>query len=165
MMDEALEHLVKGIVDNPDDVVVAEKSGRRGTTLEVRVNPEDIGKVIGRNGRTAKALRTVGKCARRTHSPRRSHRDRRSSLTMRLLVGQLVALTEYFGEATIEVRTDEPDRRFAIGATVQTDTHGDLKIISGRVHNGILLLGFDGITDRNGIEKPAKHDVVRRCRY
>ena len=59
MMDEALEHLVKGIVDNPDDVVVSEKSGRRGTTLEVRVNSEDIGKVIGRNGRTAKALRTV----------------------------------------------------------------------------------------------------------
>ena len=59
MMDEALEHLVKGIVDNPYDVIVAEKNHRRGTTLEVRVNPEDIGKVIGRNGRTAKALRTV----------------------------------------------------------------------------------------------------------
>jgi predicted RNA-binding protein YlqC (UPF0109 family) len=59
MIDEALEHLVKGIVDNPDDVVVKEKNGRRGVTLEVHVNPEDIGKVIGRNGRTAKALRTV----------------------------------------------------------------------------------------------------------
>ncbi len=59
MIDEALEHLVKGIVDNPDDVNVKEKTHRRGTTLEVRVNPEDIGKVIGRNGRTAKALRTV----------------------------------------------------------------------------------------------------------
>jgi predicted RNA-binding protein YlqC (UPF0109 family) len=59
MIDEALEHLVKGIVDNPDDVSVKEKNGRRGATLEVRVNPEDIGKVIGRNGRTAKALRTV----------------------------------------------------------------------------------------------------------
>lgn len=59
MIDEALEHLVKGIVDNPDDVNVKEKNGRRGSTLEVRVNPEDIGKVIGRNGRTAKALRTV----------------------------------------------------------------------------------------------------------
>ncbi|MDA2962837.1 MAG: RNA-binding protein [Actinomycetota bacterium] len=59
MMDEALEHLVKGIVDNPDEVVVTEKTHRRGTTLEVRLNPEDIGKVIGRNGRTAKALRTV----------------------------------------------------------------------------------------------------------
>jgi len=59
MIDEALEHLVKGIVDNPDDVNVKEKTHRRGTTLEVRVSPEDIGKVIGRNGRTAKALRTV----------------------------------------------------------------------------------------------------------
>ena len=59
MMDEALEHLVKGIVDNPEDVVITEKTHRSGTTLEVRVNPEDIGKVIGRNGRTAKALRTV----------------------------------------------------------------------------------------------------------
>ncbi len=58
-MDEALEHLVKGIVDNPQDVVVKEVTHRRGTTLEVRVNSEDIGKVIGRNGRTAKALRIV----------------------------------------------------------------------------------------------------------
>ncbi len=59
MIDEALEHLVKGIVDNPEDVSISEKDGRRGTTLEVRVHPEDIGKVIGRNGRTAKSLRTV----------------------------------------------------------------------------------------------------------
>ena len=59
MIDEALEHLVKGIVDNPEDVVITEKNHRRGTTLEVRVNPDDIGKVIGRNGRTARALRTV----------------------------------------------------------------------------------------------------------
>ena len=59
MLENALEHLVKGIVDNPDDVTVDLVSGRRGRTLEVRVNPDDLGKVIGRNGRTAKALRTV----------------------------------------------------------------------------------------------------------
>ncbi|HSU00513.1 MAG TPA: RNA-binding protein [Geodermatophilus sp.] len=59
MLEEALEHLVKGIVDNPDDVVVDLVNGRRGKTLEVRVNPDDLGKVIGRGGRTAKALRTV----------------------------------------------------------------------------------------------------------
>ena len=40
MIDEALEHLVKGIVDNPEDVNVKEKTHRRGTTLEVRVNPK-----------------------------------------------------------------------------------------------------------------------------
>lgn len=59
MLENALEHLVKGIVDNPDDVTVDMVSGRRGRTLEVRVHPDDLGKVIGRSGRTAKALRTV----------------------------------------------------------------------------------------------------------
>jgi predicted RNA-binding protein YlqC (UPF0109 family) len=55
----ALEHLVKGIVDNPEDVHVVTKSSPRGEVLEVRVNPEDLGRVIGRSGRTAKSLRTV----------------------------------------------------------------------------------------------------------
>ncbi|MCW2666546.1 MAG: hypothetical protein JWN57_1508 [Frankiales bacterium] len=59
MLEAALEHLVRGIVDNPDDVTVDLVSNRRGRTLEVRVNPDDLGKVIGRGGRTAKALRTV----------------------------------------------------------------------------------------------------------
>ncbi|MGC5617458.1 RNA-binding protein [Georgenia sp. Z1491] len=59
MLADALEHLVRGIVDNPDDVRVAERSLRRGDLLEVRVNPADLGRVIGRQGRTAKALRTV----------------------------------------------------------------------------------------------------------
>lgn len=59
MLDAALEHLVKGIVDHPDDVQVVSKSSPRGDVLEVRVNPEDLGRVIGRAGRTAKALRTL----------------------------------------------------------------------------------------------------------
>ena len=59
MLSEALEHLVRGIVNHPDDVAVRDKDQRRGRMLEVRVNPEDIGKVIGRQGRTATALRTV----------------------------------------------------------------------------------------------------------
>lgn len=59
MLAPALEHLVKGIVDNPDDVRVVAKSSPRGEVLEVRVNPEDLGRVIGRAGRTAKSLRTL----------------------------------------------------------------------------------------------------------
>jgi predicted RNA-binding protein YlqC (UPF0109 family) len=59
MVDEALEHLVKGIVEHPNDVVVRDRALRRGRVLEVRVHPDDLGKVIGRAGRTAKALRTV----------------------------------------------------------------------------------------------------------
>ena len=85
MLENALEHLVKGIVDNPDDVEVEMVTGRRGRTLEVRVNPEDLGKVIGRSGRTAKALlrglAVVGQeldvhpadCAGRACSRRRSN--------------------------------------------------------------------------------------------
>jgi predicted RNA-binding protein YlqC (UPF0109 family) len=56
---EALEFLVRSIVRNPDDVRVTERSGRRGTTLNVVVNPEDLPRVIGRRGRTAQAIRTV----------------------------------------------------------------------------------------------------------
>jgi predicted RNA-binding protein YlqC (UPF0109 family) len=55
----ALEHLVKGIVSHPDDVRVRLMNERRGKRLEVRVNPEDLGTVIGRGGRTVKALRQV----------------------------------------------------------------------------------------------------------
>jgi len=59
MLAAALEHLVKGIVDHPDEVRVAATSSARGDVLEVRVHPEDLGRVIGRSGRTAKALRTL----------------------------------------------------------------------------------------------------------
>ena len=59
MLATALEHLVRGIVEHPDDVRVNLVSSRRGRRLEVRVHPDDLGKVIGRNGRTAKALRQV----------------------------------------------------------------------------------------------------------
>jgi predicted RNA-binding protein YlqC (UPF0109 family) len=59
MLADALEHLVKGIVDHPDQVQVDAKASPRGEVLEVRVHPEDLGRVIGRSGRTAKALRTL----------------------------------------------------------------------------------------------------------
>mgnify|MGYP000924049494 CR=1 FL=1 len=59
MLADALEHLVRGIVDHPDDVQVDSRSLRRGELLEVRVHPDDLGRVIGRGGRTARALRTV----------------------------------------------------------------------------------------------------------
>jgi len=56
---DAVEHLVRGIVSRPDEVRVDVKTSRRGTMIRVRVHPEDVGKVIGRTGRTATALRTV----------------------------------------------------------------------------------------------------------
>jgi predicted RNA-binding protein YlqC (UPF0109 family) len=59
LLADVLEHLVRGIVEHPDDVSVRDKQLRRGSILEVRVNPTDLGKVIGRGGRTATAFRTV----------------------------------------------------------------------------------------------------------
>lgn len=59
MLADAVTHLVRGIVDNPDDVRVKLRNTRRGPLLEVRVHPDDLGKVIGRRGRTASAFRTV----------------------------------------------------------------------------------------------------------
>lgn len=59
MLAPALEHLVKGIVDHPDEVQVSARTSPRGDVLEVRVHPDDLGRVIGRAGRTAKALRTL----------------------------------------------------------------------------------------------------------
>jgi len=72
---------------------------------------------------------------------------------MKLNVGRIGKAHGILGEATIEVRTDEAENRFAIGALLQTESHGELTVSSARVHNGVLLLGFEGIEDRNSIEK------------
>jgi len=71
---------------------------------------------------------------------------------MKLNVGRIGKAHGILGEATIEVRTDEAEDRFAIGAVLETENHGNLTVVSARVHNGILLLGFDGIESRNAIE-------------
>jgi uncharacterized protein len=54
-----LQHLVRGIVDNPDDATVAVRNTQRGELLEIRVHPDDLGRVIGKGGKTATSLRTV----------------------------------------------------------------------------------------------------------
>jgi 16S rRNA processing protein RimM len=71
---------------------------------------------------------------------------------MKLNVGRIGKAHGILGEATIEVRTDEAEDRFAIGAVLETENHGNLTVVSARVHNGILLLGFEGIESRNAIE-------------
>lgn len=55
--------LVKALVDNPDAVVIDEIDEGRATTYNVTVDPDDLGKVIGKDGRVANALRTVAKAA------------------------------------------------------------------------------------------------------
>ncbi len=62
-MRNLIEILVKALVDDPDSVVVREVDEGRSTTYEVTVAENDLGKVIGKNGRVANALRTVAKAA------------------------------------------------------------------------------------------------------
>ena len=58
-MKDLLVEIAKALVDNPDDVAVTEVEGEQTTVLELRVKNEDLGKVIGRQGRTARAIRTL----------------------------------------------------------------------------------------------------------
>ncbi|HCW04212.1 MAG TPA: KH domain-containing protein [Clostridium sp.] len=62
-MKELIEIIAKSLVDNPDMVQVNEISGEQSIILELKVAPEDMGKVIGKQGRIAKAIRTVVKAA------------------------------------------------------------------------------------------------------
>ncbi|MDO5297506.1 MAG: KH domain-containing protein [bacterium] len=62
-MKDLLEFLARELVDFPDQVEVKEIEGERCVILELRVSPEDMGKVIGRRGKTAQAIRTLVKAA------------------------------------------------------------------------------------------------------
>ncbi len=72
---------------------------------------------------------------------------------MQLVVGRIGRAHGVLGEATIEVQTDDPDIRFQIGNKLTLDDGKQLTIRSSRWHNQILLLAFDGVTDRNQIEE------------
>lgn len=58
-MKELIEFIAKSLVDNPDNVTVTELQGERTAIYELRVHPDDLGKVIGKQGRTARAIRTL----------------------------------------------------------------------------------------------------------
>lgn len=60
---DVLEFIARNLVDNPDEVSVTPVEDSGHTVLELRVHPDDMGKVIGKRGRTAKALRTMVKAA------------------------------------------------------------------------------------------------------
>ncbi len=62
-MKELVEVIAKSLVDNPEEVVVTEKEDDRSIVVELQVAPSDMGKVIGKQGRIAKAIRAVVKAA------------------------------------------------------------------------------------------------------
>ena len=62
-MKELVEYIAKSLVDNTDEVSVSQVNGERAVILELRVAQEDMGKIIGKQGRIAKAMRTIVKAA------------------------------------------------------------------------------------------------------
>ena len=58
-MKELIEFIAKSLVDNPDQVEVSEIEGEQTSVIELKVAKEDLGKVIGKQGRTARAMRTI----------------------------------------------------------------------------------------------------------
>jgi len=58
-MKELIKYIAQSLVDNPDQVAVSEVLGEQTSVIELRVAKEDLGKVIGKQGRTAKAMRTI----------------------------------------------------------------------------------------------------------
>ena len=74
---------------------------------------------------------------------------------MLLIVGRIGRVHGVRGEVTVEVRTDSPEERFQVGTQIATDPakFGPLTITGQRWHNGILLLTFDGVSDRGAAEK------------
>ena len=60
-MKELVEFIARGLVDNPEQVQVTEVQGERGIILELRVAPDDMGKVIGKQGKIAQSIRTLTK--------------------------------------------------------------------------------------------------------
>lgn len=62
-MKELVEYMVRSLVDIPEQVQVSELEGEQSVIYEVRVAPEDMGKIIGKQGRIAKAMRTIVKAA------------------------------------------------------------------------------------------------------
>ncbi len=59
VMKELVEYIAKALVDNPDQVQVTEIEGEQTSVIELKVAKEDLGKVIGKQGRTARAIRTL----------------------------------------------------------------------------------------------------------
>jgi 16S rRNA processing protein RimM len=84
-----------------------------------------------------------------------NHSDDEPQESLRLVVGRIGKAHGIKGEATVEVRTDDPELRFAPGAVLLTDPpeRGPLTVRAGRVQGGRLVLSFEGVADRTAVER------------
>jgi uncharacterized protein len=69
-MKELVEYLVKSLADHPEEVSVTESESEDNITIELKISPDDLGKIIGKNGNTINAIRTVVQAAASSHKKR-----------------------------------------------------------------------------------------------
>ena len=166
MLAQAVEHLIKNIVDFPDDVSVKSHENARGELIRVRVNPEDIGRVIGpqRSHRQCDPHRGAGTCrpqsARRHHGcaqvnpsvERQQHSDdpQQRELLRVCRIGRAQGLK---GEVTVQIFTDEPEYRFAPDSVLYTrDGSQEYVVEYARTFKNRWIVKFEGIDDRDASE-------------
>ncbi len=147
-MKELVESIAKALVDHPDEVQVKSIENSQGTILELRVNQEDLGKVIGRQGRTAKAVRTLLSAAGvKTHKRFTLARGNK-------------------GEVAAELLTDFPERLTKISQVYLSDAKKEPRPIGlssfwmDRNHRGQGIFHFQGSTSITEAEKFRGLDVL-----
>lgn len=69
-MKELIELIVKGIVDKPDEVEINQIIGEKTLVFEIKANPQDVGKIIGKQGRNVKSIRTIANAAAQNSNKR-----------------------------------------------------------------------------------------------
>lgn len=69
-MKELVEYLVRSLAEHPDEVILKEEEDEDGVSLELRIAPDDLGRIIGKNGNTINAIRTVLQAAASSHKKR-----------------------------------------------------------------------------------------------
>ena len=153
-----LEVVVRALVDRPDSVRVTETERRGMSVLELRTAPDDMGKIIGRQGRTAAALRTLiavtaekhGTTRATGHQGLRSRRLEACTLRVRcgkrimnwddmVLVGRVARTHGLRGDVIVHPETDFVEERFHVGATMWTRSGGhdeQLTVGAMRLQNG-----------------------------
>ena len=155
-MKDLVEVIAKALVDHPDEVSVSEKENGRSLTVELHVAPSDMGKVIGKQGRIAKAIRTVVKAAAMEDNKKVDVVcEMRGYMEERLQVGVIASTHGVHGEVKIFPTTDDV-RRFKKLKEVILDTGKEnriLEIESVKFFKQFAILKFRGIDTIDEAEK------------
>lgn len=149
-----IEFVAPWLVDHPDELTIEEVEDERGTlVLELSLHPDDMGKIIGRQGRT---IRAAFSCPRRRAAPGPQHHDRGGGLSDssgKVLAGEIGKPHGVAGEVYVLLLSDDPGR-FAAGDRLVHEDGRSLTVAQSRAHKGDrFLVKFEGVDSRDEAER------------